>query len=64
MVSFRWLASIPLAAVAFRGRRQLSRQGSCDTIKGVPMIMNYMPLILATAAILAVFAFAAEVSSG
>jgi hypothetical protein len=28
------------------------------------MIMNYIPLIFATAAILAVFAFAAEAGSG
>jgi hypothetical protein len=42
----------------------LSKQGSCDAIKGARMIMNYMPLILATAAIPAVFAFAAEVSGG
>jgi hypothetical protein len=28
------------------------------------MIMNYVPLIFATAAMLAVFAFAAEASSG
>jgi hypothetical protein len=47
-----------------KGRRQLSKQGSCDAIKGARMIMNYMPLILATAAIPAVFAFAVEVSGG
>jgi hypothetical protein len=46
-----------------QGRRQLSKQGSCDTIRALP-IMNYMPPILATEAILAVFAFAAEVSRG
>jgi hypothetical protein len=32
-------------------------------VEGGPMIMNYIPLIFATAGILAVFAFAAEVSS-
>ena len=42
----------------------MSKQGSCDPIKGAPMIMNYMPLILAAAAILAVFAFAMEFSRG
>jgi hypothetical protein len=32
--------------------------------KGATMIMNYIPLIFATAAMLAVFAFAAEAGIG
>ena len=39
-------------------------QGALPQNKGVPMIVNYIPLIFATVALLAVFAFAAEVSGG
>jgi len=46
------------------GASQLSERGNGDTIKGVPMTMSYLPLIFATVAMLALFAFAAEVSSG
>ena len=41
----------------------MNGRGRTKITKGTPMIMNYIPLIFATVALLAVFAFAADVSS-